>query len=98
MNFPISDYLNDYEKTSHELKFVSNSIIRLKLLFALKTGGYSMKEISSMTKLSYCSLSTNVNNLELKNLVYRQEGKYYLENIMKIYLDNLLNVNNTINL
>lgn len=97
MNFSVSDYLDDYEKISNELKFVSNSIIRLKLLATLKSGGYSMKEISSMTKLSYCSLSTNVNNLELKNLVYRESGKYYLENIMEIYLDNLLDVDNVIN-
>lgn len=92
----IIEYLNDYENVADEIKFVSNSIIRLKLLAALKYGCYTMKELSKKAKLSYCSLSTNANFLELNNWVFKKDKKYSLTPIMKLYLDNLLEVDRTI--
>lgn len=91
-------YLDDYEKVADEIKFLTNSIIRLKILNCIFKKPHSMKEINMKTKLSYSSISSNIHGLEVEGYVYRDLNKYYSSNVVKLFLMNIFDLNNTISL
>ena len=75
--------LEIYDSVSEDVKYVSNSIIRLRVLATLFEKPQNMKSLTEVTKLSYSSISSTLHGLELKNLVYRESNKYYLSNSLK---------------
>lgn len=89
-------YLENYEEVSEEIKHVSNSLIRLAILFALYEGDKTMKEINQTTGLSYSAISSNMRILETGGYAFRESGKYSLENVMRIYIKNLSEFNGII--
>ena len=90
--------LKNYELISEDMKYVSNSLIRLKILATLYEGPMNMKEINEKTSLSYSSISGNMHNLELKGFVYRELNRYHLSNDMKCHMDDILELRVVINL
>ena len=78
------NYLKSYDSISEEVKYLANSIIRLKILATLFVCPLNMKDINSITSLSYSSISSNLHNLELKGHVYREHNKYFLSNSTKL--------------
>ncbi|MCI7291720.1 MAG: DUF1724 domain-containing protein [Methanobrevibacter woesei] len=88
--------LEIYENVSDEIKYISNSFIRLDIVETLFSGSKTMKEINSDTGLSYSSISSNIHNLELGGYVFREFNKYHLSNIMYIYFENILDFKKTI--
>lgn len=88
--------LEIYENVSDEIKYISNSFIRLDIVESLFSGSKTMKEINSDTGLSYSSISSNIHNLELGGYVFREFNKYHLSNIMYIYFENILDFKKTI--
>ena len=94
----MNEYLNDYNTISEDVKFVSNSLIRLKVLKALYEKPSNMKELSVDTKLGYSSISGVLHGLELKKMVYRKSNKYYLVNLLKLQVKNILEFCTTANL
>lgn len=90
--------LKNYESISEDMKYVSNSLIRLKILATLYDGPMNMKEINEKTSLSYSSISGNMHNLELKGFVYRELNRYHLSNDMKCHMDDILELRVVINL
>ena len=92
------NYLTEYMKISEELKHISNSLMRLQLLFSLYENDKTMKEINSSTKLNYSAISTNTRILELEEYIIREENTYSLSNIMRLYLKNLMEFDKTISI
>lgn len=90
-------YLKNYDKISEEMKYVANSLLRLRLLFSLYECPMTMKEINSKTRLSYSAISSHIHALEAIEYVTRKESVYYLSNTTKILLRNLLEFNNSLN-
>ena len=45
------------------------------------------------TALSYSSISGNMHDLELKNMVYREQNKYFLTNSARVKIENVLELN-----
>ena len=88
--------LEIYENVSDEIKYISNSFIRLDIVETLFSGSKTMKEINSDTGLSYSSISSNIHNLELGGYVFREFNKYHLSNIMNIYFENISDLQKTI--
>lgn len=88
--------LEIYENVSDEIKYISNSFIRLDIVETLFSGSKTMKEINSDTGLSYSSISSNIHNLELGGYVFREFNKYHLSNIMYIYFEDILDFKKTI--
>ncbi len=84
------NYLENYENISEEIKHITNSIVRLKILAALYECPRNMKELNVDTGLSYSSISGNMHRLELKGYVYRECNKYYLSNSMRLQIENLM--------
>lgn len=90
--------MDSYNIISEDIKFVSNSLIRLKVLNALYEKPSNMKELATDTKLGYSSISGILHGLELKNLVYRKTNKYYLVNLLKLQVKNIQEFSVTVNL
>ena len=55
-----------------------------------------MKDLTEDTGLSYSSVSSTMHKLELENFVYRESSKYYLTNSMRLQIENVLELNKTI--
>lgn len=89
--------LEIYDSVSEDVKYVSNSIIRLRVLATLFEKPQNMKSLTEVTKLSYSSISSTLHGLELKNLVYRESNKYYLSNSLKILMKTILEVKDVVN-
>lgn len=98
MNTKNEIYLDNYEEISDEIKHITNSIIRLHLLFALFESNMTMKEINNFTGLSYSAISTNIHALESSGFISREGNRYFLSNDMEFYLKNLNEFNKTINI
>ena len=94
----MNEYLNNYNTISDDIKFVSNSLIRLKVLKALYEKPSNMKELADDTKLGYSSISGILHGLELKGMVYRKSNKYHLVNLLRLQIKNILEFSITVNL
>ena len=92
------DYLKNYDDVSDDVRFIANSIIRLKILATLFERPQNMKDLADNTKLSYSSISTTLHGLELKEFVYRESNKYYLSNSLKVQIKNVLEIKDVVNL
>ena len=92
------NYLESYDSVSEEVKYLSNSIIRLKILATLYKCPLNMKDINTITSLSYSSISSNLHNLELKGHVYREHNKYFLSNSTKLEIEQVLKLSNLLDL
>lgn len=90
--------LKNYDSISEDVKYISNSLIRLKILATLYENPMNMKEINERTSLSYSSISSNMHKLELKGFVFREFNKYHLSNDMKLHMEDILEFRKIINL
>ena len=83
-------YFQDYESVSDDVKYITNSIIRLKVLAILYEGPKSISDLSDDYGLIYSSISSNMHDLELGGYVYRQSNKYHLSNSMMMLIENIM--------
>ncbi len=90
--------IENYETISEEIKYISNSLVRLKILATLYEQPLNMKDINTTTGLSYSSISSNMFGLELGGYIYRKGNLYYVSNTAKFYIANILELKETINL
>lgn len=88
-----NNYLKNYESISKDVKYLTNSLSRLKILATLYECPKTMKELTGETGLSYSTVSSTMHNLELKDFVYRESSKYHLSNSMKLEIENLMELN-----
>ena len=89
-------YLEDYESISDEVKHLTNSLSRLKVLATLYEHPKSMKDLTADTGLSYSSVSSTMHKLELNGYIYRESSKYYLSNCMRLKIETILELNEII--
>ena len=87
--FENEEYLQNFESIFENVKFISNSFVRLKILATLFEMPQNMKELTDSTHLSYSSISSNMHELELKDFVYREHNKYFLSNSAKIRIEDM---------
>jgi predicted transcriptional regulator len=93
-----TNYLENYDFVSEDIRYIANSIIRLKILASLFEKPQNMKELATNTKLGYSSISSTIHGLELKDFVFRESNKYYLVNSLKAQMKNVLEVKEVVNL
>ena len=86
----ISKTLENYNYISNDIKFLPNSMIRLNILKNLYEFPMNMKDINHKTKINYSAISNNMHALELKGFIYRENSGYYLSNVMRVYMGNIL--------
>ena len=97
MNDEINN-LTKYENVSEEVKYVSNSIMRLKILATLYEEPQNVRDLADSTKLSYSSISGIIHDLELKDFVYRESNKYHISNSLKVQIDDIMELKEVVNL
>jgi len=90
--------IQNFESIFDNVKFASNSFIRLKILASLFIKPQNMKELTESTHLSYSSISSNMHELELKGFLYRENNRYYLSNSSKVRIENIMEFNRIITL
>lgn len=90
--------IENYESISEEIKYLTNSLVRLKVLATLYEQPLNMKDINRTTGLSYSSISSNMFGLELGGYIYREGNLYYISNTAKLYISNILELKDTIKL
>ena len=88
--------LKIYENVSKEVKYLTNSLVRLKILATLYEQELNMKEMNNMTGLSYSSISSNMHDLEVEEYLYRESNRYFLSNSTKLKISNVLELNGII--
>lgn len=79
-----------------DIKFTTNSFVRLKVLATLHEKPRNMKEMTDITGLSYSSVSSTMHDLEIKGWVYRQHNKYFLTNSARVRIENILEMDRTL--
>ena len=91
--FRNDEYIENFDTIFEDVKFVANSFVRLKILASLFKRPQNMREMTENTALSYSSISGNMHDLELKNMVYREQNKYFLTNSARVKIENVLELN-----
>ena len=94
----IKNYLENYESVSEEVKHLTKSLVRLKIISCLYFKPQSMKDLNDLTGVSYSSISTNMHDLELQGHLYRQNNKYFLSNSLRLKIKNILEFNEVVTL
>lgn len=85
-------------KIEEDMKFLTKSEIRLKILRCLNFSPTSIKEIVKKTGLTYSSVSSNINKLQKKNKIVKKDNKFQLSHITQINLENILDFHKTLEL
>ena len=84
------EHVEHYNTISKDIKFVSNSVIRLRILKELYEKPSNMKELTCVTDLSYSYVSSILSGLESKNMVCRKSNRFYLETSLKLQMENMI--------
>ena len=81
--------ISHYDLNS-DITFLAKSEIRLKIISELQKKPRSVKELVNTTKITYSSISSNLNKLEEHKYVTKKKNKYYLNPLSEIYYRNLM--------
>ena len=92
------EHVEHYNTISKDIKFVSNSVIRLRILKELYEKPSNMKELTCVTDLSYSYVSSILSDLESRNMVWRKSNRFYLETSLKLQIENMMDFAILINL
>ena len=79
-----------HNEINNDIKFLTKSEIRLKILSELENNPNSIHELVKKTKITYSSVSSNISKLENNNYIKKIKSKYYLNPITKIYYQTLM--------
>lgn len=85
-----------HNEINDDIKFLAKSEIRLKILSELNERPNDIRGLVKKTKITYSSVSSNVNKLEQNNYIKKVEKKYYLNPIAKIYFKTLMDFKKSI--
>lgn len=88
---------DDFKNIQKEIKFLTNSDNRLKILHCLLNSPQTLKGIHEKTGLNNSSISINVSSLESKGYVVNRNDMFYLTNASKLILTNIFYLNKSIN-
>lgn len=83
-------------KVNKELKFLSNSEIRLKILVDLYDGPLKVRDITRHSLLSYSSISSNLHRLCNEGFVEKSNNSFQLTNLGLIYISVLMDFQDSI--
>lgn len=79
-----NQHLEIYEEIKNDMKFLSNSPIRVKILENLLKGIKSMKDLHIETGLTYSSISTNLHKLQERGYVKSKNKKFLINNLARL--------------
>lgn len=74
-----------YNEIKDDLKFITTSSVRTKIILSLNQGSKSLNELKSQLGLERSSISHALKKLENEDIVFKKEKKYFLTSIGKLY-------------
>lgn len=80
-----NDVLDVYEEVKEDLKFITTSSIRTKIILSLKEGDKSLDEFKIMIDLKPSLLSHTLKKLENKDIIFKKGKRYSLSSLGRIY-------------
>ncbi|MBQ6098485.1 MAG: DUF1724 domain-containing protein [Methanobrevibacter sp.] len=81
---------------NQEIRFLAQSEIRLKILSELNKYPDNVRGLVKSTKITYSSVSSNVNKLEENNYIKKIDKKYYVDPMAGIYFKTLMDFKKSI--
>ena len=82
--------ISDENYIKNDMMFIVKSEIRLKILTELNDHPQTIRQIVDKTKMAYSSVSNNLNKLEYKNHVVKENRIYTITPMTKIYFNQLM--------
>ena len=79
-----------------DMMFLVKSEIRLKILTELNTRPQTIREIVDKTNMAYSSVSNNLNKLEHRNYVIKENRIYTITPMTKLYFNQLMDFKKSI--
>jgi len=80
-----NDVLDVYEEVKEDLKFITTSSIRTKIILSLKEGDKSLDEFKILIDSKSSSLSHALKKLENKDIIFKKGKRYFLSSLGRIY-------------
>ena len=87
-----NEILELYEKVRDDLKFLTGSDVRTKIIIVLNEGLKNLGDLKNETNLNSSTILHGMSQLEEKNLIFKQSGGYSLSQTGKIVALNLINL------
>ncbi|MGZ7044491.1 MAG: helix-turn-helix transcriptional regulator [Methanobacterium sp.] len=87
-----NEILNLYEKVRDDLKFLTASDVRTKIILVLNNGLKKLGDLKDETSLNSSTILHGMSQLEEKNLIIKQSGGYSLSQTGKIVALNLISL------
>ncbi|MBR5953879.1 MAG: ArsR family transcriptional regulator, partial [Methanobrevibacter sp.] len=84
------------EYIKNDMMFLVKSEIRLKILTELTARPQTIREIVDRTKMAYSSVSNNLNKLERKNYVIKENRIYTITPMTQLYFNQLMDFKKSI--
>jgi len=81
-----------YEKVRDDLKFLTASDVRTKIIIVLNDGLKNLGDLKEETNLNSSTILHGMNQLEEKNLILKQSGGYSLSQTGKIVALNIISL------
>ncbi len=87
-----NEILKMYENVRDDLKFLTASDVRTKIIIVLNDGLKNLSDLKEETKLNSSTILHGMSQLEEKNLIFKHSGGYSLSQTGKIVALNLINL------
>jgi predicted transcriptional regulator len=91
-------YLELYDEVKEELKFLTNSKVRLNVLKNLSDLPIAVKDLSLISDLNYSAVLHNLHLLDDYGYLNGADGKFSLNNVAIIKLLNLMNLRDAVSI
>ena len=85
-----------HHEINDDIKFLAKSEIRLKILSELYEHPDDIRGLVKKTKITYSSVSSNINKLEANKYIKKVEKKYHLNPLAEIYFKTLMDFKKSI--
>lgn len=90
--------MNNHSDINEDIRFLAQSEIRLKILSELYDHPDNIRGLVKKTKITYSSVSSNVNKLEENEYIRKVEKKYYINPMAKIYFKALMDFKKSVDI
>ncbi|MDR3222933.1 MAG: DUF1724 domain-containing protein [Methanobrevibacter sp.] len=92
------EMLEKFDFVRKDLKFLTNSQIRLEIINSIANFIKPIKDIHKETNLPYSAISLNIKHLEEKGFLQSNYHGYVLNNLTKIFFKEIIEFNRSINM
>ncbi|KAF5083300.1 helix-turn-helix transcriptional regulator [Methanobacterium aggregans] len=86
-----------YEDVKNDMKFFISSDVRIKILMSLKEGPKNLADLRNEIHLSSSTILHGMNQLQGKDIILRDSGKYSLSQMGKMAANKIINLMETVN-